>query len=365
MDTESNRVTKTTRRSFLKRGMKALALVAAQPLVKGAKVEAAAQDGVDGGLRMNQVQVIGSHNSYHLPPKGPQFTRLKEASPEAASWDYAHAPLDVQLDRGVRSFELDVYHDPAGTKVLHVPQYDPESTCSEFAACLETVRNWSEKNPNHVPLIFLVELKDDKIPQTQFPILRFDAAALDQLDREIHAVFGPERLLVPDDVRGDAPTLSQALREYGWPLLETVRGKVMLVLHARGLHAELYTENRPSLEGRSMFLESQEGKPYASVFIRNNPRDDSIPRLVREGYLVRTRADSSLREGASGDTARREAALASGAHIVSTDFPPGEAHPRTGYVVAFPEERPARCNPVNAPAGCETVEIETPQRSPR
>ena len=60
------------------------------------------------GLRLHEIQVIGSHNSYHVRPAEPGFSLAKQAYPEAAAWDYSHAPLDVQLDRGVRSFELDI-----------------------------------------------------------------------------------------------------------------------------------------------------------------------------------------------------------------------------------------------------------------
>src|SRR5260370_33645424 len=61
-------------------------------------------------VKLNQIQVIGSHNSYH---KG-------IASNEAKLWqakyaeafkglDYSHPPLAKQLDRGVRQSELDIY----------------------------------------------------------------------------------------------------------------------------------------------------------------------------------------------------------------------------------------------------------------
>ena len=75
-----------------------------------------------------------------------------------------------------------------------------------------------------------------------------------------------------------------------------------------------------------------------------------------QGYYVRTRADSNLREGREGITARREEALASGAQIVTTDFPPGEAHPETGYVVEFNPPAAARANPANAPENCANIQ---------
>ncbi|MCP4644047.1 MAG: hypothetical protein GY851_26630 [bacterium] len=324
----------------------AMALVAFGAMAKGPDKDLEAP-GAETALRMNQMQVVGTHNSYHVKPPEPLFSQIKVVYPDAVTWDYTHAPLDVQLERGVRSFELDVYHDPAGTKVLHVPQYDKGTTCETLVDGLTTIREWSKAHPRHVPVIVLVELKDEPISQVATPILPFDKAAIDQVDREIRQVLNEKRLLTPDDVRGDAATLSDAIHTDGWPLLEEVRGTVMLVLHARGAHARHYTAGSPSLEGRAMFIESRVGTPYASVFIRNDPRDPGIPELVKQGYIVRTRADSDLRQAAANNTARRDAAFPSGAHIVSTDFPPGEAHADTGYVVALPGGACARPNPVN------------------
>lgn len=298
------------------------------------------------GLRMNQMQVIGTHNSYHVAPSGMLYSMVKQVHPDAVAWDYTHLPLDQQLDNGVRSFELDLYHQPDGARVMHIPRFDNGTTCETFVGCLATLREWSEKHPDHVPLIVLVELKQEPIPQSHYDVLPFDAAALDQLDKEIRDALPPEKLLTPDDVRGDAATLPDAIRTQGWPLLDDARGKTMLVLHSRKLHGELYTADRPSLEGRAMFLDSVEGAPHAAVFVRDNPDNASIPELVKQGYIVRTRADADLVDGVVLDTARRDAALASGAQIVSTDYPYGEAHNKTGYVVALPDNAPARRNPV-------------------
>ncbi len=306
--------------------------------------------GGSAGLHVNQIQVIGTHNSYHVKPPEPMYSMIKKAYPAAADWDYTHAPLDVQLERGVRSLELDVYHDPAGTKVMHVPQYDNGTTCKTFVEGLQTVHAWSQKHPKHVPISILVEVKDEKYPQIKAPILPFDKAALDQLDREVRGVFKPDELLTPDDVRGNAPTLSDAIRTKGWPLLDAARGKVMLILHEHHQKAQFYTDGAPSLQGREMFMESEEGKPYASVFICNEPSDPKIPELVKEGYIVRTRADADLKGIENGNTDKVNAALASGANIVSTDFPPGEANAKNGYVVTLPGNVPGRVNPVNGRA---------------
>jgi len=56
------------------------------------------------------------------------------------------------------------------------------------------------------------------------------------------------------------------------------------------------------------------------------------------------------------DPAVTRAGLASGAHIISTDFP-GMA--RGGVEgVRIPEGNPSRCNPLTAPTGCTPQAIE-------
>ncbi len=73
---------------------------------------------------------------------------------------------------------------------------------------------------------------------------------------------------------------------------------------------------------------------------------------MSEGYFVRTRADTDTTEARSGDTTRRDAALASGAQIVSTDY--YRPDPRGGkekgwseYCVQIPGGGAIRINPIN------------------
>ena len=110
----------------------------------------------DDCLRLNHLQVVGTHNSYHLAPEP---AVLKAIGARANGLDYTHRPLTYQLETlGVRQFEIDVYADPKGgyyarprvtdlgpglehvpmpgpemnepgLKVLHVPQVDFRSTC--------------------------------------------------------------------------------------------------------------------------------------------------------------------------------------------------------------------------------------------
>ena len=131
---------------------------------------------------------------------------------------------------------------------------------------------------------------------------------------------------------------------------------------------DLYLDGDPTLAGRLIFPNSMPGLPDAAFVKVNDPMSDPtlISELVADGYIVRTRADSGLVEGRTGDTTRREIALASGAQFVSTDFPdPSEIASLDllnpfdpSYQVELPGDLPARCNPVSAPPACRSKLLE-------
>ena len=82
----------------------------------------------------------------------------------------------------------------------------------------------------------------------------------------------------------------------GQPLLKNAKGKFIFVLDETGGKIALYSKGHPSLKGRSLFVNAASGTPEAAILIGNNPKTDNIGSLVREGYIVRTRADADTRE---------------------------------------------------------------------
>jgi hypothetical protein len=339
-------------------------------------------------LRLNQVQVLGTHNSYHRQPTSALRTALDSIAPGwDPEWWYTHRPLVEQLDElNIRQLELDVFADPAGGhyvrpggrrlegappalddermtepgyKVLHVPDLDYRSSCPTFVACLEEVRRWSASNPRHLPVMILVEVKDGVIRDSlDYEFTRpvpVGPPELDALDAEILGVFDRERLITPDDVRGEYASLDEAIRRRGWPTIAQSRGKVLFALDNTDAHRDAYLRDHPDLQGRVMFTSASPGERTAAFVKMNDAIDDHelIRSYVEQGYLVRTRSDIPLHEARTGDPTRREAALTSGAQFISTDYP--EPSPfGSGYIVTLPQAagRPARCNPIAAPAGC-------------
>lgn len=293
-------------------------------------------------LRLNQIQIIGTHNSYHVAQPAERLAELVKRNPSYASLGYSHPSLDTQLNSGVRGFELDVYYQPEGFfKVLHVPDFDDSTTCGTFVECLEVIREWSLAHPTHIPIMTHIEVKDRQYEAVPTKILPVNGPEIEILEREIRSVFGNDHLFEPDDLRGDFETVNAAVLEQQWPKLEEVRGKCLFILHNRGRHRQEYLKGNLGARGRALFNFSVPGEPDAAFLIRDNPFDEGIPDLVRKGYVIRTR------DGGPRNPNRVEAALSSGAHLISTDYPMGEKDSESGYVVEFEDGAAYRRNAVS------------------
>ncbi|MCB1685946.1 MAG: Ca2+-dependent phosphoinositide-specific phospholipase C [Pseudomonadales bacterium] len=324
---------------------------------------------------MNQIQVLGSHNSYKKMMRADAFAELQAGNPEvAATLEYGHPSLTEQLELGLRKLELDVFYDPQGTlfpaaqpgngphslfPVLHVQNLDDQSNCVNLLVCLDEIRAWSEANPDHLPLFLSINAKDDVIDRPGFlHPLPFAEDAWLALDAELRSALGPgasdsgaagpgmspeprSLLITPAEVFADG-----GLR---WPELDAARGRILVVLDESGEKLASYSSR---WRERAMFANLPEDHPGAAILIVNDPINDygRIQRLVLAGFIVRTRADADTREARSGETLRRTRAFASGAQLISTDYYLPAEHFGTGYVVAITGG--ARCNPLLTATGC-------------
>ncbi len=343
---------------------------------------------------MNKVQVLASHNSYRKRTYEPIYNfvqSIKSALPASLNpddWDYTHIPLHEQFsDYGVRSIEIDIYYDPnggrfynrggmslvsepvesgiaelnlPGYKVLHIPDVDFETHYITFKQALTAVKNWSDAHPRHLPISIYVETKQetagDRLPINGFVKgIPYTAESADELDAEIKAVFGAnlDKVITPDKLRGDFNTLNEAALAGNWPKLKDARGKICFVMN--GGMMSVYRQGKSSLEGRAMFLFANPGQTDAAFVIRNSPKGNeaAIADLVRQGYMVRTRADSNTEVAKTGDYSGATAALASGAQIVTTDYYKPDLRCDTGtvytcYKVAIPDGKLARISPAFA-----------------
>ncbi len=333
-------------------------------------------------IRMNQIQVLGSHNSYKQAIDDSLWSLLtKNGDKRLQGLEYWHLPIEKQLDMGLRALEIDVVYDPQGGryahpkgldlvkeaglppgpvydpqgvmkrpgfKVMHVPDIDFRANAYTFQQELALLKAWSDAHPRHLPIVITMNAKDTGLDQLGFAtVLKFDKAAFDAWDAELIEGLGRKKLITPDDVRGAYPSLEAAARAQAWPTLAKSRGKFLFILDETGEKMETYIAGHASLAGRVMFVNATEGRPEAAFRIVNEPKTDwaYIQYLVRAGYFVRTRSDADTVEARKGDYSRLRSALISGAQVISTDYYVPETRFKTGFVVKMP----AAWNPLLLP----------------
>jgi len=342
-----------------------------------------AQQGHPGNLRLHQIQLIGTHNSYHIAPHKSvgQLIQLAGKSVLQAI-EYTHRPLPEQLQHlQVRQLELDLFADPQGglfasplarrllttsgqdpgpdpnldgslsqpgIKILHAAGFDYATNVTTLKTALKQIRQWSQSFPQHLPVMILLELKESVPNPPGVQLVPWDTTRMQELDQLILQEFPDGKILRPADLRhADDPTIRAAVIRRGWPKLQDCKGKVFFCLDNEGPWVRRYLAAQTDPAQAPMFVSTDASHPLAAWFKRNDPvtQFDEIQQLVKQGFLVRTRADADTTEARQNNTTRREKAFASGAQYISTDFPEPLAA-FSDYCVRWPDHAPARISPL-------------------
>jgi hypothetical protein len=232
-------------------------------------------------IRLNQIRVLASHNSYkkYPDPKVLRFlSRFKKqlgASNDPFQLDYGHLPLSEQFDKfGVRGIEIDNNYDPKGGlyykrklnlfipeirrrvkdkrmkepgfKVLHIADVDYETNYLTFKDVLLELKKWSENHPNHTPLFVNIEAKATN-PGDESKFLRklgfkkaipFDSLAYEKLDLEIFSVLSQRNILSPANLKGNYSSIQKRIQNENWPSLSECLGKIIFILE--GNNEQIY-----------------------------------------------------------------------------------------------------------------------------
>jgi len=355
-------------------------------------------------LKINQIQIIGSHNSYRLKSYAPLFKYwssfkhpiLKIAMAKSLDYSNDESFAEQFSEYGIRQLEIDIYHDPQGglfynrkgnklinepvasgiealkkpgLKVMHVPDFDYMTQHFTFIDALTAVKIWSDTHPNHLPIYIMIDAKESnkiKLVKKKYctPVLKFTKNAVDSIDLEIESVFGKnsKQLITPDKIRGDYKTLNEAVLKNAWPALSEARGKICFVLLASSQAKAAYLDEHPSLQNRLMFMYSSPGKAEAAFLNMDDPEKNFklIQDLVKQGYMIRTRSDAQTNEARSADYSRFNKAQESGAQLISTDYYKADeryltSKKWTNFQIQFPDKKVARVNHVNTAASSEKV----------
>ena len=309
-------------------------------------------------IPINQIRIIASHNSYKKKPHPKVLRFLKKFQDKLGDQnnpdfiDYGHLPFSEQFDNyGIRGIELDVNYDPKGGhykrrrinlflfgqrqrlkgkalkkpgfKILHISDVDFETNYLTLKSALEALKSWSELHPDHFPIYINLEAKGSHPADESKALKRlgfkkcipFDRRAFLDLEQEISATLSPDQIFKPSDFKKSYSSLQGRVVAEGWPLLEEVRGKFIFILEGNNKH--LYrTFERP------LFFQYGNKSDDNTVFLlRNNAiASEREIRELTSDFIVRTRSDAGSVESRSNNYDTWNAALRSGAQIISTDY---------------------------------------------
>jgi hypothetical protein len=327
-------------------------------------------------LKLNQLQVIGSHNSFKnaIEPALYRFL-LQDTTNKPGGLQYEHISITEQLNMGLRNLEIDVMADSKGGKyakprglelvkpdrlydvkgvmnkpgfkVIHIPDIDFRSSVLTFEDYLQELKAWSDKHPGHIPVFITLEAKDGETNRFGTTPEAFTPKLFDELDEVIRSNLGSSKLITPDLVRGKYKTLEAAVLNGNWPQLKNAKGKFFFMLDDSGKKRDLYIAGHPSLKGRVIFVNANPGTAEAAAMFRNDPADPGIAALVKKGYIIRTRADADTKEARANDYTRFNNAQNSGAQIITTDYYRPSTFFKSPYHIKFKDSTYVRVNPVN------------------
>ncbi len=163
---------------------------------------------------------LSSHNSY--------------------DFDDAKGNLQLQLSSGVRSFEFDIHHRGAGHSQWSVYHTSGSGDfCSSLDQCLDQLIRWHRANDHDVITLWL---------QVAMPTesgWKSGGHRPVDLDEALHRKLG-DLIYKPSQLWDRCPsavTLRNAVERCGWPTVQDLRNKFIVVLHGDNKHLTEYLQD--------------------------------------------------------------------------------------------------------------------------
>lgn len=229
--------------------------------------------------------------------------------------------LTDQLNCGVRSFELDVSLRGESMTVCHNLLTESESYAPDVEGALKELKMWSDYNPQHLPVIVIMEFKNGISGQeepTMEGILAFEEL--------LYGVMG-DKLFTPQDALGEYDSFAEFVAADAYPTSAETVGKFIFMLHATGNDADgqgiaPYLDLDRTMSSLGMFIANAGDWTYEAecVFVVRNDLDldwvrATVERNLAENRFVRVQSDIY---GARNED-RLAFALRAGANIISVD----------------------------------------------
>lgn len=287
------------------------------------------QSALDEGMRLNELRYLATHNSYKqsISKETEVFYDYALFGACNGLYDYVFDTVTEQLNNGIRSIEIDLYKhrtaDGFDIKILHNCFTEATTSMADFALGLKELKMWSDYNEGHLPIIVLAEPKTSGIGK----FAAMDEEAFKYAFSLMENILG-DKLYTPSDAIGDYENFAAMRSADDYPKVSDLTGKFVFLLH-ESKNKDRFTSLDETLLSQKMFYTAyaaslRKGKSgvYADnvlFVLANEPAETRDTDFAAENnFIVRTRIDLYHIVSAK----RLSTALASGANIMSSDYPP-------------------------------------------
>ncbi len=284
---------------------------------------------IEDGVKLNEIAILGTHNSYQrLATAETRFAMniidaitFKKAGLD--TFDFEMDTLTEQLEMGVRNVEIDIEtldkDEKIEFKVTHNSLIDNASSAYDFTKALQEIKMWSDNNPNHIPVIIIVEPKSFVIEINGMK--KFSLEYAQELDKIVSDTLG-DSLLTPKDMLRDYASFKEMRENDDWISLKEAQGKILVLLHDCDV-TESYIALDETIKTQNMFpmlRYDDRNESYTSFILENDAwraSERKIENIDESNLIVRTRADVYPEYSDE----RYEVIEDCGSQIITTDFP--------------------------------------------
>lgn len=284
---------------------------------------------IEDGVKLNEIAILGTHNSYQrLATAETRFAMnivdaitLKKLG--LNTFDFEMDTLTEQLEMGIRNVEIDIEtldkNNKIEFKVTHNSLIDNASSAYDFEKALQEIKMWSDNNPEHIPVIIIVEPKSFVIEINGMK--KFSLEYAKELDKIVENTLG-DSLLTPKDMLRDYASFKEMRENDDWISLKEAQGKILVLLHDCDV-TESYIALDETIKTQKMFpmlRYDDRNEAYTSFILENDAwraaerKEENIDEC---NLIVRTRADVYPEYSDE----RYEVIETCGSQIITTDFP--------------------------------------------
>ena len=212
-------------------------------------------------LRYNEVSFKGSHNSYER-----RETIAEQLSSSGPAYDNRCLSLEFDIWRNTSSFTDHTNIASNFFVVAHI--FHPGKYGTTLRHYLQQVKAWSTANPNHEPIMVILDVKSKNGGYQNFH---------SQIDSYIRRYYGDNGIFFPNQTFVDrARSLRHNVRyNNGWPTMHQLRGKVLFVLSGNqnwgGEYAKKDPKYRHCFVMKNLEVTNNDPTSYANSIHNQNP----------------------------------------------------------------------------------------------